>query len=91
MISAIKAILEDELSFDTLKERNPNHLRKGTSGDWLDVLTEEQVARAETLAGPLMDYLNYGLNRPDFLPQSADVQIFDDIKEELVQNQKFLY
>src|SRR5690606_26235521 len=53
-----KAILEDELSFDTLKERNPNHLRKGISGDWLDVLTEEQVARAETLAGPLMDYLN---------------------------------
>ena len=86
-----KAILEDELSFDTLKERNPNHLRKGISGDWLDVLTEEQVARAETLAGPLMDYLNYGLNRPAFRSQSADVQIFEDIKEELIQNQKFLY
>jgi len=86
-----KAILEDELSFDTLKERNPNHLRKGISGDWLDVLTEEQVARAETLAGPLMDYLNYVLNRTAFRSQSADVQIFEDIKEELIQNQKFLY
>lgn len=86
-----KADLEKALSFETLKKTNPNHLRKGKAGDWLDVLTEEQVARAETLAGPLMDFLNYGLDQPSFDPASTDPQIFEDIKEQLIQNQKFLY
>lgn len=86
-----KTILEEELSFETLKKTSPNHLRKGRSGDWLNVLTEEQVARAETLAGPLMDLLNYGLNQPSFNPRSTDPQLFEDIKEELIQNQKFIY
>lgn len=86
-----KADLEKALSFETLKKTNPNHLRKGKAGDWLDVLTEEQVARAETLAGPLIDFLNYGLDQPSFDPASTDPQIFEDIKEQLIQNQKFLY
>src|SRR5690606_36513124 len=80
-----KALLEKELSFETLKQTNPNHLRKGRSGDWLDVLTEEQVARAETLAGPLMDFLNYGLNQPSFNPEFTNPEIFADIKDELIQ------
>lgn len=86
-----KVDLEKALSFETLRKTNPNHLRKGKAGDWLDVLTEEQVARAETLAGPLIDFLNYGLDQPSFDPASTDPQIFEDIKEQLIQNQKFLY
>ena len=85
------ALLEDELSFDTLKKTNPNHLRKGGSGYWLDVLTEEQVARAETLAGPLMEFLHYGLDTPSFDKADARPEIFAGIREDLIQNQKVLY
>lgn len=86
-----KVLMEDALSFDTLKERNPNHLRKGRSGYWLDVLTEAQVARAETIAGPLMDFLHYGLGAPSFNKAEASPETFEDIKQQLIQNQKVIY
>src|SRR5690606_10482743 len=86
-----QAVLEKELSFATLKKTNPNHLRKGGSGYWLDVLTAEQVARAETIAGPLMAFLQYGLDAPCFDKASATPELFADIKEDLIQNQKVLH
>jgi aryl sulfotransferase len=86
-----QADLEDELSFATLKKTNPNHLRKGSSGYWLDMLTEEQVARAETIAGPLMAFLHYGLDVPYFDKASATPELFADIREDLIQNQKVLH
>ncbi len=87
-----KAALGEELSFATLKKNNPKHLQKGSAGYWMDVLTEEQVARAETIAGPLMDLLQYRLGgSPAFNKENADPALFQEIKQQLILNQKVLY
>ncbi|MDQ3534058.1 MAG: sulfotransferase domain-containing protein [Bacteroidota bacterium] len=53
--------LEESVSFDTLKIKNPKHLNKGTFGYWKDQLTESQTLLANKIAGPLMNLLGYPL------------------------------
>lgn len=87
-----KAGLEEDLSFATLQKNNPKHLQKGSAGYWMDVLTEEQASRAETIAGPLMDFLQYRLEGlPAFNKEDADPELFMEIKRQLILNQKVLY
>lgn len=85
------SVLEEELTFATLKKKNPDHLKKGTSGYWKDVLTQEQIARAEIIAGPLMDFLSYStIPDPSFIPQD-EPQVFEELKLQLIMSQKALY
>lgn len=89
--SEVKAALGEELRFDSLKKENPKHLRQGSAGYWVDVLNEEQVARAETIAGPLMDFLHYGLDSPKFDKSQSNPELFEAIKEQLILNRQVLY
>src|SRR5690606_26241830 len=85
------SVLEEELAFATLKKRNPDHLKKGTSGYWKDVLTKEQISRTDIIAGPLMDFLNYTTaSNPSFIPKD-EPEVFEELKQQLIQSQKALY
>lgn len=57
--------LKDEVSFSTMKEQNPNHLRKGEYGEWRDVLSKNQVRLTSRIAGPMLKFLNYPLGRKE--------------------------
>jgi len=59
---AISAITK-EVGFETMKSENPDHVRKGRSGQWANVLTEEQNRQTIEIAGSLLEFLNYPLNK----------------------------
>jgi len=85
------AALADELSFATLKKTNPAHLRKGTAGYWRGVLSKEQAAKADGMAGPLLGFLNYNhTSNPSFVPKD-DPCLFEELKQQLIESQKILY
>ena len=54
-----KEALEQNVSFQELKKKNPKHLKKGTSGYWMEQLSEEQIEKADMIAGPLINFLGY--------------------------------
>lgn len=74
-----KIQLEKEVSFSKLKRDNPNHLKKGTSDQWIESLTEDQKERIQAMVSPLLSYLNYPQEdkkekshfRRVFLPEDA--------------------
>lgn len=92
LTSAEKFELEKSVSFSTLKKKNPKHLKKGALGYWKDQLTDYQISRAEIIAGPLLEYLNYSGDienisfRRDF-PQKN----FEQLKAEIVDSQQPLF
>ncbi|MEX2592404.1 MAG: sulfotransferase domain-containing protein [Anditalea sp.] len=88
-----KEELENEVSFSTLKERNPKHLKKGTSGYWKEALSKEQIEKAAIIAEPLMQFLNYtteGSPSVDFHP-GHNSSIFEELKQEIILSQEPLY
>ena len=55
----------------TMKKHSPNHLRKGKSGEWANVLTKRQKRTIHKIAGSLLKFLNYpdeDCYVPEFLP-----------------------
>lgn len=82
--SQIEAI-EEAVSFDFLKKRNHKHLNKGKSGIWMNKLTAEQIEKSEIIAGPLIRFLGYPLERnsnSETLPQFKNTD-FASLKEEI--------
>lgn len=88
-----KAELEEAVSFKTLRKKNPKHLKKGTSGYWMEQLTDEQFRLADLIAGPLLRYLNYPLSRSQPLTFSRQPahQDFERLKQEIIASQQPLY
>ncbi|GHA62081.1 sulfotransferase domain-containing protein [Pontibacter akesuensis] len=85
--------LQEAMSFSTLKKKNPKHLKKGTSGYWMDQLTEAQTEKASIVAGPLMDFLGYpsGKDQPmNYAPEPAH-QDFEQLKQQIIAAQQPLY
>lgn len=74
--------IEEAVSFQKLKKKNPKHLKKGKSGYWKDHLTEEQIAKTETIAGPLINFLGYDKDSltPD---RNFPHENFEKLKEKL--------
>lgn len=50
-----------EMKFERLKPLDPNHFRKGLSGQWTEILNKAQKRRFLKIAGPLLEYLNFPL------------------------------
>ncbi len=61
--------IKNKVDFNTMKPENENHLRKGKTGQWLEILSEEQNQQTLNLAKPLLQILNYPINREETLPQ----------------------
>lgn len=79
--------------FSNLKKQNPKHLKKGECGYWMDQLTEEQLALSNIIAGPLLRYLGYPLERNQPMTYSTAFPHHDFalLKEEIVASQRPLY
>lgn len=88
-----KVALEKAMSFTALKSKNPKHLKKGESGYWMDQLTDEQIEKAAIIAGPLIRYLNYPVerNKPMAFSTEPVHHDFKRLKEEILQSQEKLY
>ncbi|WP_114780647.1 sulfotransferase domain-containing protein [Botryobacter ruber] len=85
--------LQEAMSFATLKTKNPKHLKKGQSGYWMDQLTEEQAAKAEMIAGPLIRFLQYPEHKGQPMTYATvwPHQDFEQLKEEIIYSQQPLY
>lgn len=85
-----RKMLEDDLSFATMKRQNPKHLKKGTFGYWQDQLNAQQKERTEIIAGPLLKILGYhdlaktGAFNP---PTHFDLD-YKKLKEDIILSQK---
>lgn len=53
----------EEVGFETMRSQNPEHVRKGRSGQWVNVLSEEQNRQTVEIAGSLLEYLNFPLDK----------------------------
>lgn len=85
--------LQDAMSFSTLKKHNPKHLKKGQSGYWMDQLTQEQVEKAEVIAGPLIRFLGYPSSAGEIMSYAVKPphQDFEQLKQEIIALQEALY
>ncbi|WP_246000420.1 sulfotransferase domain-containing protein [Pontibacter diazotrophicus] len=86
--------LQEAMSFATLKSKNPKHLKKGQSGYWMDQLKDEQVEKADIIAGPLIRFLNYPEQKGQPMTFSTEPdhhQDFDQLKQEIIASQEVLY
>ncbi|MFD3001934.1 sulfotransferase domain-containing protein [Pontibacter toksunensis] len=85
--------LQEAMSFAALKSKNPKHLKKGQSGYWMDQLTDEQVEKADIIAGPLIRFLQYPGQKGQpmtFSPNPAHHD-FEQLKQEIIASQEALY
>lgn len=80
-----KIKIEEAVSFEQLKQENPQHLRTGRSGYWREKLSQEQKHLAEKIAGPLMEFLGYSESRegPLFKRDTTGKE-FQELKQKLM-------
>lgn len=62
----------ERISFNKMKNNNPQHVRKGSLYGWMDELSEEENLRALSYCYPLLKLLGYPLERELSLPASPD-------------------
>jgi len=82
-----KKNIEEAVSFEQLKQENPQHLRTGRSGYWREKLSQEQKNMAVRIAGPLMEFLGYSEEkggRPMF-PGNCTDRDFEELKRKILQ------
>jgi aryl sulfotransferase len=85
--------LKESVSFRKLKKANPKHLKKGRSGYWMDQLSDEQLEKANIIAGPMIAYLGYPLERhmPLVFARKPAHFDFEQLKQEIIESQQQLY
>jgi len=54
--------IRHDVDFTMMKKENPDHVRKGKSGEWRQILTATQQKRVAQIAGPMLKLLNYPLD-----------------------------
>ena len=87
-----KEELGKEVSFSNMKKQNPKHLKTGTSGYWKSSLSDEQIDKAEVIAGPLLQFLQYrSSSSPVNFETASSPSVFEDLKQELILSQEQLY
>lgn len=84
--------IQENLAFEKLQKKNPNHLKTGSSGHWRTKLTAEQKEISLKICGPLLKFLKYPLTDQDpNLPDRNYEGDFDILKEDMITSQKFLF
>ena len=71
---AVRQEIAEAVHYKTMKKENPGHVRKGETGGWREVLTEDQKRVTRRIAGPMLDLLGYPLGEEatDRLPRVPD-------------------
>ena len=73
------AQIKHNVAFKTMKQKSPKHLRKGSSGQWQEKLSDRQKEKVELVAAPMLDLLGYSLTQrsiPD-LPENMNLAVLD--------------
>ena len=85
-----RTALEKTVSFEQMKKKNPEHLKKGQAGYWMNKLTDQQVETAEAIAGPLIRHLGYPANKGEPMQFSRNTGPVDYamLKAEIIESQK---
>ena len=53
------AQIKHNVAFKTMKQQSPKHLRKGSSGQWQETLSDRQKQKVEQVAAPMLKLLGY--------------------------------
>lgn len=70
--AAAIAKIKHQVTFKTMKQQSPKHLRKGSSGQWQDKLSDRQKQTVEEVAAPMLKLLNYPVATSEGLPKIPD-------------------
>ena len=77
-----KTYIKDRVDFSSMKTDNPNHLRKGCSGQWGDILSDGEKKMVLDEAASLLKLLNYPFNERENklpeIPANLDETCLDD-------------
>ncbi|MBV7339685.1 sulfotransferase domain-containing protein [Chloroflexi bacterium TSY] len=60
---AAVAQIKQEVTFKSMQQEHPNHVRKGTFGQWQGVFTGTQKKQADQIAGQMIALLGYPTSR----------------------------
>ncbi len=74
------AKIKHDVAFKTMKQKSPKHLRKGSSGQWQEILSDRQKQKVEQIAAPMLNLLGYSLiqrNIPN-LPENINPAVLDN-------------
>ncbi len=73
------AQIKHNVTFKTMKQKSPKHLRKGSSGQWQDKLSDRQKQKVEQVAAPMLDLLGYSLTQKNIpcLPEKINPAVLD--------------
>lgn len=76
--------VKEAVSFKTMHQEKPEHVRKGKSGQWEDSLTEAQIQNIKAVGSPFLQYLGYGVEQK--LETLPDLPKTEDIDSELIDS-----
>ena len=73
------AKIKHNVAFKTMKQQSPKHLRKGSSGQWQDKLSDLQKEKVARVAAPMLDLLGYSLTKRNIpnLPARINPEVLD--------------
>ena len=73
------ARIKHNVAFKTMKQQSPKHLRKGSSGQWQDKLSDRQIEVVAQVAAPMLNLLNYSLTAKSIpnLPQNINPEVLN--------------
>lgn len=61
--------VQEAVTFQEMKEKDPEHVQKGQAGKWREQMTEGQKQRSRKITGPLLKRLGY----PTKVDETADI------------------
>jgi aryl sulfotransferase len=62
---------------DTLKKKDPTHVRKGTSKQWVTTLSDEQKTISKKISGGFINFLGYDTEQPKYPNQFTERNLLD--------------
>jgi len=75
--------VQEAVTFQSMKQKDPEHVRKGKSGKWMTQMSDEQKRRSLAVTRPLLTALNYPVDEDtgDVRPSSPEDFSFSDMRE----------
>ena len=65
--------IADSVNFENMKNRDPNHVRKGQFSQWKNTFTDSQIKTSQNIAGKMFEKLGYTQDIPDF-PEKISIE-----------------
>jgi aryl sulfotransferase len=84
--------VEEAVTFQSMKEKDPEHVQKGKAAKWRDQMSDEQKQRSRKITGPLLEKLDYPLrNTTDDICPSVPKTFTPDEAKDMIERAKHPY